>query len=506
MKNKLLSLFLALSLLLTPVFAEDAVTERTGEAEQTAIETTTDVAAGEADDAETAAPALTFSVARQENIVRTYAHYIADTYYYGVSDSNLLYAMICSAIENDGVFDLDLAFEAMIDVLGDEYAEFYPPEVYSQQVDYYTASFYGIGVVMTQQNGGTVVDSVYIGSSAEEVGLKAGDVIIAVDGTDTSGMGPSDVRGLVVGEEGTTVQITVLRGEETLTFHPIRRRVTESHSSMNIINEKLAYITVSSFTSSLPEDFDGYLAKLSESAIKDVIIDLRDNGGGDLDAAIETVKKLIPAGAIGKIKRYRDPMQEEIIYSENTSAPDLNILVLVNENTASASEFFAMALQYTGRAKLLGTNTYGKGCMQAMMSLPTGSGMKFTIGEFFTPDDVRIHTVGLVPDITVENLVEEINPDDFERIDFMNLDSEATCLAIEQRLNAVQLLPDSETDGVFNDYTEAAIRVFQRYSGLEETGELDFYTALKICDYEYVDLYKVTDEQTPAALKYFGQE
>lgn len=483
MKKKLLSLLLALSFVLTPVFAE----ETTAPSEATEDQTQN----------------MTLTVNQQEYIIRSYAHMIADSYFYGVSDANLLYAIICATIENDGQFDIDLAFKAMIDILGDEYAEFYSPEVYTQQTEYYNASFFGIGVVLTLQNGGTVVDSVYSGGSGEEAGIKSGDKIISVNGTDTSAMLPSDVRQLIVGEDGTSVEITVQRGDEVLTFYPVRRQVNESHSSMKILDNNIAYIKISSFTASLPGDFDNYIAELTSSGITDVIIDLRDNGGGDLDASIAVAKKLTPAGLIGKIKRYKDGAEEEDIYSENPNPPSFNMLVMVNENTASASEFLAMALQSAGRAKLLGTETYGKGCMQAMLRTPTGSGIKFTVGEYFSPKDERIHTVGLTPDLPVENIVTAVNPEEFSKIDFMHLDDETTRLAVEQRLNAVGLLSDEETDGEFNSNTEAAIRVFQQFIGFDETGVLDFYTALQINDYEYDNLYKVIDIQMEEALKYF---
>ncbi len=477
--KKLISLLTALCLFVSPVFAED----------------TTEAAAEPR-----------FSEAQQEAIIRDYAHYIADHYFYGVSDANLLYSIICETIENDGKFDLDLSFKAMLEVLDDEYAEFYSPEVYQQQLEYFEASFFGIGVVFMIQNGQTVVDSVYSGGSAEAVGIKAGDIITAVDGIDMTDKNPTEVRNLVVGEEGTTVAITILRDGQTITVYPVRKRVTESHSSMEILENRIAYINVTSFTASLPEDFTGYLKEIDYNGIKNVIIDLRDNGGGDLDAAIEVAKMLTPAGVIGKIKRYRNAAETEDIRSGNYQPPAIKTLVLVNEHTASASEFLAMALQSSGRAERLGVHTYGKGCMQAVMRTPTGSGIKFTIGEYFTPKDERVHTIGLTPDIYVENIYTPVNDEEFAQLDFSSLDSESTRLGVEQRLNALGLISDEDTDGVFDNRTEAAIRAFQLYSELDETGELDFFTAIRINDYEYHRLTDVTDVQMEEALKYFAEK
>lgn len=472
MKKRLFTLLLALTLAFTPVFAEETQTNK-------------------------------FSPALQEDIIRHYAHLIAENYFYGVSDNNLLYAMLCATIENDGQFDLDLALKSMIDFLDDDYAEYYSPEVYESQSEYFSGSFYGIGVVLEPHDGGTAVQSVYSGGGADMAGIKTGDMIIAVDENDTSTFTPAQVRELVVGLDGTTVKITVKRGEEIINVYAVRGKVNESHSTMEILENNIAYIDVESFTGSLPDDFDGYIKALKEKGIYRVVIDLRDNGGGDLDAAIAVAQKLIPAGLIATIKTSKNGVDVEEVYSENLDAPNFNMLVLVNENTASASEFLAMALQSRGRAKLMGTNTFGKGCLQVMTRTPTGSGLKFTIGEYFSIKDERINTIGLTPDIEVNNTVTPVDWENFAKIDFENLDSAETKLGIEQRLGAVQLIPQSEVDGEFNDITKNAIKAFQRYAKLDETGEADFYTALQINDYEYEGLYIVTDVQMQEALKYF---
>ena len=493
MKTKFLSLLLALLMLMTPALADDQPEQLL--TEQPAAEQTGEQA-GEG-------PSSALSAWLEKDAVYYYAHTIADNYFYGVEDSNLLYAIICSAIDNDDRFDLDKAIEAMVSVLGDDFAEYYPAEAYQEQVNYYNAAFYGIGVVLTLGNGGTVIDSVYAGSSGEEAGLRSGDQIIAVDGIDTSAMAPAEIRALVTGEENTVVSVTVERNGETITVQAVRRLVTESHSTMNVLENSIAYIDVNSFTSSLPGDFDRYIAAMNEQGLKNMIIDLRDNGGGQLDAAIDVAKKLIPAGLIGRIKTMRDGSVVEEIFSENENAPDFNILVLINENSASASEFLAMALQKSGKAKLLGVHSYGKGSMQAMIRTITGSGFKFTIGEYFTPDDERVHTVGLTPDIFVANIYTPVDPDQFSMIEFLSLDSDSTRLGIEQRLGAIGLLPDSAVDGIYDSQTEHAIKLFQNYLGVETTGVVDIYTAIGFNDFIYNNITRVTDVQLQEAVNYF---
>ncbi len=509
MKNKLLSLLLALTLIFTPVLAESPASTEVNTPTATEEAEADTPAITESTEIESDNPKLknALSAFRQKNLIRDYAHLLADNYYYGVSDENLLYNVICATIDNGGRFDIDLALETMVKTLGDEYAEYYPPELYSQQLDYYNASFYGIGVTMTIQKGGTVIENVFSGSSAEMAGIQVGDQIVSVDGVDTSNYEPAATRELIIGEEGTFVDIGIVRGDELLYVRAVRQKVTESHSTMDIIeNEagrKIGYIDVDSFTASLPEDFDGYIDQLKNQGINNVIIDLRDNGGGDIDAAIEVARKLISAGIIGKLK-YRDEANNVDLYSENYNAPGYEMLVLVNENTASASEFLAMALQSRNAAKLMGTKTFGKGCMQVIMHTPTGSGLKFTIGEYYSPSDQRIHGTGLTPDYAVENEVSPVNEEDFADILLAPdmLESDSTRLGVEQRLNALKLLADSEVDGIYNSRTEAAVRVFQRYSEIEITGEVDFYTAMALNDYEY-NMNKVVDIQMQTALAYF---
>ncbi len=474
MKKKFLSLMLALLMLVTPSLAQ----------EQPISETQPQ-----------SLPAF-----HQKRLINTYAHLLADNYYYGATDQNILYHVICDTIDNGGVFDIERAISVMVNSLGDEYAEYYSPEQYAQTTGYFEASFFGIGVTLTVSGGGTVVENVFTGSSAEMAGIQAGDRIIGVNGVDTSKFEPAATRELIVGEEGTFVDIALLRGSERINVRAVRQTVNVSHSSLTFLENGIAYIGVESFTSSLPDEFDKYIEELKEKNINKVIIDLRDNGGGDLDAAIKVAQKLIPAGIIGKLK-YRNEEDNIDLYSENLSAPQYKMLVLVNENTASASEFLAMALQCRGKAKILGTNTYGKGCMQAVLQTPTGSGFKFTIGEYFTPDDKRVHKSGITPDIEVDNIIEPVDVESFKKLNLTELDDSDTMLGIEQRLNALRLIPDLEVDGVYNSYTEAAVRVYQQYSQLEVTGEIDFYTALSINDYEYT-MNKVIDIQMEKALEY----
>ncbi len=479
MKQKFISLMLALLLTVTPTFAEN----------------------GAGAEAENNTPVI--SPSRQESIIREFAHTLADNYYYGATDQNILYNVICATIENGGVFDLDKALEAMIISLNDDYAEYYSPDSYDEQSQYYSAEFFGIGAVLTVKDGGTVIDTVYTGSAADVVGLKPGDKIMLVDGTDTSNMPPAQTRQLLVGDEGTFVDITVLRGEELINVRAVRQKVTESHSTMELLDGGVAVIDIDSFTGSLDGEFDSYLEELTSKDIRKVIIDLRDNGGGDINAAISVAQKLVSAGLIAKLK-YKNEANNENIYSENLNAPNLDILVLTNGMTASASEFLAMALRSRGRAKLLGEKTYGKGSMQIMMRTPTGSGLKFTIGEFYTPNDERVHTVGLTPDIPVSNIVIPVDESQFAEIRLDKLNLPASKKGVEQRLNALGLLPDSAVDGYYDAYTEAAVRIFQQNRNIEVTGQVDFYTAFYLNDWEYDGLTKIIDVQMEKALEYFG--
>ena len=478
-KNKILALLLAFIMLFSfSAYAEEA---KTAEQQQAEVEE--------------------YSNYMQKKIVQVYAHAIADNYYYGVEDEELLFAAICNMIDK-GKFDINGVIEAMMKALKDDYAEFYTPEEFQLLTEDIAGEFSGIGVTITENPNGVLILSVIEGGPAYKAGVLANDYIIGVNGQSTEGMSSAQVRELVVGPIGTEVKVKVRRGKEVLELTCVRNTVVVSQIEWELIDKDTAYIKLDQFTSNSPTEMQTIVKDLQSKFIDNVILDLRDNPGGDLEAAVGIANVFISAGKIGEL-RYKDETKNEFVYSENFHAPNFDMVVLVNENSASASEFLAMAMQSRGTAEILGVKTYGKGSMQAVNRAINGSGFKYTIGEFYTYTGKRIHTVGVTPDIYVENLVIKVNVDEFAAIDITDLSDgtlgEEMVLALEQRLVALGLM--KEADSVFDDITKDAVSRLQATLGYDVTGTPGVGEYMFLNDYDYSQLDQVIDLQLEAAIK-----
>ncbi len=426
---------------------------------------------------------------------------IANSYYYGVLDEDLLYRALCSAIDL-GYFDFDSAVESMMQLLNDGYSEYYSPERFESLYTDIQGEYYGIGVTITLSGDSVVVMGVFPDSPAEKAGISLYDIIISVDGQSIAGMSTSDVAALIKRERGETVKIGVLRGSEELVIECTCDEVDQNPVTYEIMEDNVGYIYISSFTSNLDEFVTPVLEEFDAKGIKNVVLDIRDNGGGELNAAISLASHFVPEGTIAKLK-YKDETQNEDLVVENgMTEPKYNLVLLVNENSASASELFSGAVQGRGAGTIIGTTTYGKGSMQSMFRLSTGSGVKYTIAEFYTPNDERIHTIGITPDIIVENSTYHVSEDDMQILDVEKYDDKMDAdnvLAVEQRLEALGYL--EEADNVFDDDTRDALRAFQTLHNLEITGEPTFYTLIALASIIY-DFDKENDDQLAAALKY----
>ena len=437
-----------------------------------------------------------------KNMVRVYAHNIADNFYYGVNDEELLFSIICKTIE-EGKFNINSAIKAMIDTLDDDYAEFYSPEEYLALTSDIAGEFSGIGVTITQNDNGVVVLSVMDSSPAIRAGIMKGDYIVGVDGKDVSAMNMESVKNLIVGQTGTEVKVTVKRGEEVLDLVCVRDTVKVSHIETKMLSKDIAYLKLIQFSKNAPEEVEKYIKEIQSKSVKKHVLDLRDNPGGDLDAALEIANLFISVGRIGEI-RYKNEKSNKYLYSKNKNAPRLKIAVLVNEHSASASELLSMAFQGRGAGKIIGKKTYGKGSMQIVSRAVTGVGMKYTVGEFFTAKGQRVHTVGITPDIAVENEYIPVDEEKFAKIDFDKIDEGAKggemTLALEQRLSALGYF-EGEPDTLFDEKTKEALTGFQAVLGYETTGIPGFYEYLYLNDLSY-DFDVVVDNQLKAAINY----
>ncbi len=294
--------------------------------------------------------------------------------------------------------------------LNDPYAVYYTPEELASFMDETTGSYCGIGAMVSQNvvTGISTIIRVFEGSPAEEAGILPGDMIYKVDGTEVTGMDLTlIVNNYVKGEEGTDVVVTVFRESEdeykdiTITRRPIDVQTV----SGKMLDDKIGYVSVLEFDQITGGQFTAEIEELEQQGMEKLIVDLRDNPGGELTTVVDMVDYIVKDG--GRILTVADKYGKEEIYkAEDGHSLDLPMVVLVNENSASASEVFTGAVKDYGVATVVGTRTFGKGIVQTLFPLSDGSAVKLTTNHYYTPDGHDIHEKGIEPDV-VEELNEE---------------------------------------------------------------------------------------------------
>ena len=300
------------------------------------------------------------------------------------------------------------AIKGYIEGLEDPYTEYISKEEMQEYMQDTMGNYVGIGIymVLDSETGKITVLAPMKGSPAEEAGLKSGDIILEVDGKTYTEDEMSIMSNKIKGEEGTKVKLKILRGTETLEFEIERKNIKVNPVEGKVLENNIGYIQFSSFDETTAEDFKAKYQELESKGIKSLIIDLRNNGGGLVDQATDIADLVIEKGKDLLYEVNKDG-QEQVVKSELDPIINMPIVILVNENTASASEILAGALKDYEKATIVGTTTYGKGVIQQILTLNDGSGLKITTEEYQTPNHNKIHEVGIEPNVKVE-LPEEL--------------------------------------------------------------------------------------------------
>lgn len=319
-----------------------------------------------------------------------------DLYYYDAVDTDDL---------RDGMY------AGLLDGLNDKYSVYYTAEEYEQSQVGMTGKYYGIGAGLTQDVDTMVVTitKIYEGTPSDEAGLLAEDIILSVDGVDATSMEVTDLVQLIRGEEGTMVHLEIYRpaSGEYLSFDVERANVTLPSVVSEMLTDEIGYIRIESFETDTALQFEDALAGLEDLGMQSLVVDLRYNGGGLVDSVVAILDDILPEGMLVYIEDKYGNRQE--YKSSGETHFDYPLAVLINEDSASASEIFAGAIKDYEYGTLIGTTTFGKGIVQTIFNLSDGDAVKITTAKYFTPKGNYIHGVGIEPDIELE--YEYLNPE-----------------------------------------------------------------------------------------------
>ena len=295
------------------------------------------------------------------------------------------------------------AIKGYIEGLGDPYTEYISKEDMQDYLEDTMGNFVGIGIYMVQdtEENKIMVLSPIKNSPAEKAGIQPGDYIIKINDVEYKGEQMTEASNKIKGEEGSTVKLEIQRKEEILTFEIKRENIIVNPVEGKVLENNIGYIAFSSFDEETAKEFKNKYEELSKQGITSLIVDLRNNGGGIVNVALDIAEYFAPKGSV-LLYEVDKNNNEEIKKSENEPIINMPVIILTNENTASSSEILAGALQDLGIAKIVGTKTYGKGVIQEVLSLPDGSGIKITSEKYLTPNKREINKVGIQPDVEVE--------------------------------------------------------------------------------------------------------
>lgn len=296
-------------------------------------------------------------------------------------------------------------YKGMVDSLGDPYTVYYNSEEYKQFTSSSSGTYSGIGVAVSQNvtTGAITIVKTFKKGSGEKEGMKPGDVIYKVEGKKIEGLELSKVVSMIKGEEGTFVKVTVLRDGKEIEFNLERKKLevdTVNYRMEDRSGKKIGYISVSEFDEVTASQFKSAISELNKEGMEGLVIDLRDNPGGLLDVTCEMLDRMIKKGLlVYTVDKYGKRVDEDATDSDSFDKP---VAILVNGNSASASEVFSGAMKDYKAATLVGTKTFGKGIVQSIVPFGDGTAMKVTVSKYYTPNGVNIHGTGIEPDVVVE--------------------------------------------------------------------------------------------------------
>lgn len=368
-------------------------------------------------------------------------------------------------------------YDGFFEIL-DDYSIYFTKEEYQEFATDMSGSFGGIGVQITQEKNKLIVATPLPGTPALKAGIKTGDEIISVNGQSVVGFTTAQASKLIRGEVGTVVNIGIKRDNTKLFFNIKREIVIVSSVESKILDNKIGYLKITEFNENTTEQVEEALNNFDKNKVSKIIVDVRNNPGGSLRTVVDILNFFVPEGPLVYVN---SKTQGEEVLKSTLDKQKYKVCVLVNENSASASELFAGAIQDRGVGKIIGTTTYGKGVVQSLIPLKNEGAVKFTTSEYFTPNKNKVQGVGIKPDIVIENKIgqskvdlstyPELKKDRKPTLNTIGLD----VLGAEMILQTLGYKVNTP-DGILDQVTFEQIKLFQKNNNLNAYGTLDFAT------------------------------
>ncbi|MEK3765811.1 lmo1851 family serine protease [Solibacillus sp. FSL K6-4121] len=373
------------------------------------------------------------------------------------------------------------AINGMFDALGDPYSDYMNKEEASSFNENLSSSFQGIGAEIQERNGYIMIVSPIKNTPAEKAGLQPRDMVLAVDGKSVKGMSSTEAVLLIRGEKGTEVTLTIQRGDaESFDLTLVRDDIPVETVYGDLDESGIAHLQITSFSENTAVELEKILIEFEKEGLKGIVIDVRQNPGGYLKAAIDISNLFVEQGkTIVQIQeRNLDP---QIVAADNRSKYKLPITVLIDEGSASASEILAGALKESANAQIIGLKSFGKGTMQEVIYMEDGANLKFTTGKWLTPDGNWVNEKGITPDV-------KVNYPDYASLPYIDptqtyeLGTEHVAIETAKRILEVLGYDPGEVNTKFDEATEAALKAYQEENELEITGILTGDTTYALMD------------------------
>lgn len=371
----------------------------------------------------------------------------------------------------------EAAMDGMFNSL-DKYSTYMPADTSTSFTNSLNNTYVGIGVQLLQEGDYVTVTRVFFNGPAQKAGLIVNDKIIGVNGESIIGFTPQEAANLILGDEGSGVTLTIDRSGYVFDLVIVRGTVVINaidHLDIRTVKpdidtevaSKIGYLKIESFTSGVDDELEPILSQFKSEGKTHLLLDLRDNGGGYVDAAVNVLDMLVPEGPV---LRFVNNEGREIVYRSNNQSVDFGVVVLINDNSASATEFVAASIQESGTGILVGETTYGKGVAQYLYNQPDGGLVKLTQEAFYSGNNVAIQGIGVTPDILVEI------PDYLTKLAKYHYGEQyPEVVQVEKILNYLGYKVNAP-DETYDWTTYKAVEQFQADQGMYAYGVCDFGT------------------------------